>query len=349
MKRHLLLLSSALIIFSTAWADVEINETTFPDDYFRNWVLSKEYGKDGILTNEEIAGVTRIYLNIYNKIHSLRGIENFTELSILGCSANPLTELDVTKCTKLTYLECDWNQLTSLDVSKNIALTTLICSANKLTTLDVSNNAVLNELHCFKNQLTELDISNNIELTNLNCHDNQLTTLDVSKNIALKILACHDNYLTKLELNSLPKLESLSCCNNKLERIIVSDCPKLEQITCHNNQIRGKAMDEFIEGLPVVPYGWGHLCIVDPESEQNVMTKAQVAAAKAKGWTPFYKYGAFGNLFYTDYEGTDEPNGITSPLRETEEGAIFDLQGRKIDKITQPGIYIKDGQKILAK
>ncbi len=27
----------------------------------------------------------------------------------------------------------------------------------------------------------------------------------------------------------------------------------------------------------------------------------------------------------------------------------FDLQGRKIDKITQPGIYIKDGQKILAK
>ena len=348
MKRHLLLISAALIIFSTAWADVEINETTFPDDYFRNWVLSKEYGKDGILTNEEIAGVTRIYLNIYNKIHSLRGIENFTELSILGCSANQLTELDVTKCTKLTYLECDWNQLTSLDVSKNIALTTLICGANKLTTLDVSNNAVLKELHCFKNQLTELDVSNNIELTNLNCHDNQLTALDLSNNKALKDVWCSDNEMTKLEVHNLKNLESLKCIHNRLERIIVSDCPKLEQITCHNNQIRGKAMDEFIEGLPVVPYGWGHLCIVDPENEQNVMTKAQVAAVKAKGWTPCYKYGAFGNLFYTDYEGTDEPNGITSPLRETEEGAIFDLQGRMIAK-SQKGIYIKNGKKILIK
>ena len=349
MKRHLLLLSAALIIFSTAWADVEINENTFPDEYFRNWVLSKEYGKDGILTNEEIAGVTRIYLNIYNKIHSLRGIENFTELSILGCSANPLTELDVTKCTKLTYLECDWNQLTSLDVSKNIALTTLICSANKLTTLDVSNNAVLKELHCFKNQLTELDVSNNIELTNLNCHDNQLTALDLSNNKALKDVWCSDNEMTKLEVHNLKNLESLKCIHNRLERIIVSDCPKLEEIDCFNNQISGEAMDEFIEGLPVVPYGWGHLCIVDPENEQNVMTKAQVAAVKAKGWTPCYKYGAFGNLFYTDYEGTDEPNGITSPLRETAEGAIFDLQGRKLQGKPARGIYIGNGQKILIK
>jgi len=347
MKRNLLLISAALIIFSTAWADVEINENTVPDEYFRNWVLSKEYGKDGILANEEIAGITKIIFNT-NKIHSLKGIEYFTELTTLYCTANQLTELDVSKCTKLTSLECDWNQLTSLDVSKNIALTTLICGANKLTTLDVSNNAVLNELHCFKNQLTELDVSNNIELTNLNCHDNQLTALDLSNNKALKDVWCSDNEMTKLEVHNLKNLESLKCIHNRLERIIVSDCPKLEQITCHNNQIRGKAMDEFIEGLPVVPYGWGHLCIVDPENEQNVMTKAQVAAVKAKGWTPCYKYGAFGNLFYTDYEGTDDPTGITSPLRETAEGAIFDLQGRMIAK-PQKGIYIKNGKKILIK
>ena len=346
--RHILSLS-VLFAATSALADVEINETTFPDDYFRNWVLSKEYGKDGILTNEEIAGVTRIYLNIYNKIHSLRGIENFTELSILGCSANPLTELDVTKCTKLTYLECIGNQLTTLDVSKNTALTELNCSENPLKTLDISNNTQLVSLSCQRNELTALDVSNNTALETLSCNGNQLTELDVSKNKNLKWLVCSNNQLTGLELKSLPKLENLKCIQNRLERIIVLDCPKLEQITCHNNQIRGKAMDEFIEGLPVVPYGWGHLCIVDPESEQNVMTKAQVAAAKAKGWTPFYKYGAFGNLFYTDYEGTDEPNGITSPLVETEEGALFDLQGRKLQGKPTRGIYIKDGQKILIK
>ncbi len=324
MKRHLLLLSSALIIFSTAWADVEINENTFPDEYFRNWVLSKEYGKDGILTNEEIAGITKIIFNT-NKIHSLKGIEYFTELTTLYCTANPLTELDVTKCTKLTYLECIGNQLTTLDVSKNTALTELNCSENPLKTLDISNNTQLISLHCQRNELTALDVSNNTALETLSCNGNQLTELDVSKNKNLKRLVCSNNQLTGLELKSLPKLENLKCLQNRLERIIVSDCPKLEEIDCFNNQISGEAMDEFIEGLPVVPNGWGHC----------------------------YKYGAFGNLFYTDYEGTDEPNGITSPLRETAEGALFDLQGRTIAK-PQKGINIirnSDGtsKKVLVK
>ena len=355
-----------LLTALSALADVEINENTFPDDEFRTWVLAQSYGQDGMLTEEEIANVSRITVEGGRNIQSLKGIEYFTALTYLNCGSNHLSSLDVSNntalmtlnCnnnhlssldvsnnTQLTKLNCGSNQLISLDVTMNTALTNLACSSNQLTSLNTSKDIALIMLSCNDNQLTELDVSNNVALTTLACQENQLTTLDVSKNIALKILACHDNYLTKLELNSLPKLESLSCCNNKLERIIVSDCPKLEQITCHNNQIRGKAMDEFIEGLPVVPYGWGHLCIVDPENEQNVMTKAQVAAAKAKGWTPFYKYGAFGNLFYTDYEGTDEPNGITSPLVETEEGALFDLQGRKLQGKPTRGIYIENGKK----
>ena len=70
-------------------------------------------------------------------------------------------------------------------------------------------------------------------------------------------------------------------------------------------------MDEFIEGLPTVPNGCGHLRVVDTENEQNVMTKAQVAAAKAKGWNPCYKYYAFDSPWYTDYEGIDEPFSFT--------------------------------------
>jgi len=357
MKRHLLLLSAALIIFSTAWADVEINENTFPDEYFRNWVLSKEYGKDGILTNEEIAGITKIIFNT-NKIHSLKGIEYFTELTTLYCTANPLTELDVTKCTKLTYLECIGNQLTTLDVSKNTALTELNCSENPLKTLDISNNTQLVSLHCQRNELTALDVSNNTALETLSCNGNQLTELDVSKNKNLKRLVCSNNQLTGLELKSLPKLENLKCLQNRLERIIVSECPKLEEIDCFNNQISGEAMDEFIEGLPVVPNGWGHLCIVDPENEQNVMTKAQVAAVKAKGWHPRYKYGSFGTPGYTDYEGIDEPTSVVAdgqlfkPLglgMETSRNMVGDwyqpqmhVEGDILYVCTNQGLYSKD-------
>ena len=39
-------------------------------------------------------------------------------------------------------------------------------------------------------------------------------------------------------------------------------------------------------------------------------------------------------------------DGIES---ETKEDVIYDLSGRKIERITQPGIYIKNGKKILVK
>ena len=65
MKRKLLLLT-VLLSAMTAWADVEINETNFPDENFRNYLLSQEYGADGKLTDEEIAGVTELYLSSRN-------------------------------------------------------------------------------------------------------------------------------------------------------------------------------------------------------------------------------------------------------------------------------------------
>ena len=37
------------------------------------------------------------------------------------------------------------------------------------------------------------------------------------------------------------------------------------------------------------------------------------------------------------------------PSVSNRKNTLFDLQGRKIDKITQPGIYIKDGKKIAVK
>ena len=53
MKKCLLLLLSLLAI--GAKADVEINSENFPDDIFRNYLLDQEYGKDGIITDSEIA------------------------------------------------------------------------------------------------------------------------------------------------------------------------------------------------------------------------------------------------------------------------------------------------------
>ena len=107
-------------------SDIIINEDNFPDENFRNFLLNESYGKDGIITDEEILSVT--YLGISNKgISDLKGIEYFKALTGLECSYNPLTGLDVSNNTALSILMCIGNTLTSLDVSKNTALTYLEC------------------------------------------------------------------------------------------------------------------------------------------------------------------------------------------------------------------------------
>ena len=232
-----------LLWATSASADVEINETNFPDENFRAWILEQDFGADGVLTDEEIAGITSIFVQ-EKQIQSLKGIEYFTAM---------------------TRLICNYNQLTSLDVSNNTALTSLLCNVNQLTSLNISNNNVLEHLNCSRNQLTSLNLS------------------------------------------GFSVLEELRCTNNKLTSIEVSGCDELKEIYCYSNQIKGEAMDLLIEGLPITP-GWGLLAIIDLEDEQNVMTKAQVAAAKAKGWCPKYKYGTFssGANAWTDYDGSDE-------------------------------------------
>ena len=236
---------------------IVINEANFPDPNFRSYLLAKDYGEDGVISESEIQGITSIDVSS-NKISSLKGIEYFTALTKLWCYSNHLTSLDVSTCTALTYLACDGNQLTSIDVSKNTALTGLNCYNNQLTSLDVSKNTALDWLYCYSNQLTSLDVSKNTALTELYCYSNQLTSLDVSKNTALTELSCGSNQLTSLDvsgctaltnlysegnkltaldLSKNTALELLYCSSNKLMSLDVSHCTALTFLACENNEI----------------------------------------------------------------------------------------------------------------
>ena len=215
---------------------VAINETNFPDENFRNYLLEQDYGKDGVIIESEIKEIISIDVDSKN-ISSLKGIEHFTALTTLYCSANQLTALDVSKNTALQTLWCENNQLTALDVSKNTALTYLRCNDNQLTALDVSGCTALTDLNCSANQLTTLDVSMNTALTDLNCYNNQLTTLDVSKNTALDWLWCSDNQLTALDVSGCTALTDLNCYTNQLTTLDLSNNPKLSYLDCIQNQL----------------------------------------------------------------------------------------------------------------
>lgn len=172
---------------------IAINEDNFPDANFRAYVSEDiDDDNDDFLSGEEIAAVKGIYL-VNKNISNLKGIEFFTELTILKCYRNQLTTLDISKNTELTTLDCSENRLTALDISKNTKLKTLICSQNQMTALDVSKNIELTDFHCYANRLTALDVSQNAKLKRLYCHNNQLTALDVSQNTELENFLCSSN------------------------------------------------------------------------------------------------------------------------------------------------------------
>ena len=278
--------------------DIIINEENFPDENFRNFLLNESYGRDGIITDEEILSIT--HLGISNKgISDLKGIEYFKALTYLECSYNPLTGLDVSNNTALSVLMCIGNTLTSLDVSKNTALTYLECFYNQLTSLNVSNSALLTILRCNNNQLKELDLSSNIALTELICSNCQLESLDVSKNTALTYLECF---------------------NNQLSSIILSNNTALRRLECYNNQIKDEAMDALVGNLP--QQDSAQLVVIDltNSSEGNICTEAQVNVAKGKGWN----VSARRNSGSSEYEGADlivEIDGIYYNLNTSDNTA----------------------------
>ena len=326
MKKHLFLFILMLSPMLASAVDVKIDETTFPDSNFRNWVLSQEYGADGVLTNEELENITS--LNVRHKgIYDLKGIEYFTSLKVLICLGNQLTTLDVSGCTELDTLACSGNQLTALNVSMNTKLISLECYGNQLSTLDLSRNTALRRIHCNANQLTTLDVSKNTALTMLQCSSNLLTTLDVTKNSAITSLSCTDNklitlymsnnkslesitcfrnQLTSLDASGCSALKTLNCTDNQLTTLDLSGCSVLEEVYCNDNQLSTLDLSENTALTRLSCYhnqikgagmdalveslhtmNGGSLNVVYFENEQNVMTTTQVAVAKAKGWTPY--------------------------------------------------------------
>ena len=222
------------------------------------------------------------------------------DVTVLFCSGNKLTTLDVFKNTALEKLDCSDNQLTALDVSKNTALKSLGCPNNQLTALDISKNTALTTLTCFNNQLTALDLSKNTALAALNCCNNQLTALDVSQNIALT---------------------ELYCSNNQLKALDVSKNTALTNLDCFGNQIKGEEMTRLVNGLPDrMGMDAGEFTVVqEPSPEGNRCLKSDVAIAKRKNWNT-QKYDS-DTYDVVDYEG-EEPIPYAVTLTKSGEGTL---------------------------
>lgn len=221
---------------------VEINDTNFPDEAFRAWLMKQDYGEDGKITQNELAGIKTIDVRINKNIKDLTGIKYFTFLEILWCSQTGITSLDVSSNTNLLRLGCDSNpQLKSLNVNGATALKYLYCHKTGLEELDVSQNTELYEIHCYSTQIESLDVSSNAKLYNLLCYDNpKLSKLNVTGATNLDLLRCEKTVIESLDISGNKKLRTLDCpFNAKLKSLNVTGATALQILACYDSGIIG--------------------------------------------------------------------------------------------------------------
>ena len=263
----LVMVFSLLPFTASAASAIPINEETFPDPVFREYVL-KIVGSS-VLTEEKAQQIEVLDVSDDNikevlgdraPITSLMGIrylryvkdlncsgqelkktlnlEQNSRVEKLNCSGNQLTGLWFHKGSSLKYLTCSVNEFTALDLSKCSELIELSCGNNKLTSLDLSANTKLQKISAGSNKLTAFDVRHLSELTYLNLQANfDLKSIDVSKNPKLEFLNVAQTGLTSLNVKNNRKLVELNVYCNQLTALDVRSNYLLKDLACFENQI----------------------------------------------------------------------------------------------------------------
>ena len=242
----LVMVFSLLPFTASAASAIPINEETFPDPVFREYVL-KIVGSS-VLTEEKAQQIEVLDVSKDNikevlgdraPITSLLGIRYLRYVKDLNCSGQELKKtLNLEQNSRVERLNCRANQLTGLWFHKGSSLKYLTCSANKFTALNLSKNPELTELNCSWNQFTALDLSANTKLQKINASSNKLTALDVRQLPELTHLYLWSNSdLRSIDVSKNPKLEILSASHGKLTSLNVKNNRKLVELYVYNNQL----------------------------------------------------------------------------------------------------------------
>ena len=314
------------------WLDCSSNQLSTLDVSKNKALETLDCSQNHSLTVLDVSGCVALktFDCCLNSLSSLN-LSNNTALTELKCDENQLTSLDLTANSALISVICSENQLTNLNVSKNVALTSLDCGYNsQLTSIDVSKNVNLEELSVWATSLAQLDITNNTKLIELYCSGSTITSLnltkntlltyfswtrgsleslDLSSNNALISLICSENQITSLDLSNCTQLETIQCDHNQLTSLILPNSSKLTSFWMDHNRIVGNAMDMLINSLPtnntnesrtfrLLFSDNGYRFTIMGYSD-NVCIKKQLAAIKAKGWTPLW----YNNGGWVEYDG----------------------------------------------
>ncbi len=228
---------------------VEINDTNFPDDNFREKIVRPfDLDGDNWLSDSEIDKVTKITIDRHSAIdshsvvvESMEGIDYFSNLEELQTDVK-MDTLDVSVFPKLKFLGCGDCDLKKIILNESI--TAISCGYNNnLKTIDVSKCKNLKILYIAYTGIETLDLSNNQKLEELYIDDTKIKNIDLKSNKSLKRFWCPECNLTALDVSTCPELTHLSCWGNKITKLDLTNNKKLELLYCGQNNITELNLD----------------------------------------------------------------------------------------------------------
>ncbi len=180
---------------------IAINETNFPDTYFRQYVADNfDTDSDLCLSTTEISHVAAIVLENVN-ISSLQGIQYFTSLHSLECNSIGLTSLDV------SLLPSSMQDLTIINTPLGDALDLTACANLKNIYL---SNVGISTFDC-PSSTVSLSLPNNSNLISVNTN---------SLPAGLTLLALDNCNFSSFDISHCPSsLTSLSLSSNHVAAV----------------------------------------------------------------------------------------------------------------------------------
>lgn len=214
-----------------------LTEENFPDARFRAWINERFANSTGTLNIVDAQDIRVVEMRNKN-VESLKGIEFFTNLEVLGCEGNLIADLDVSSLSKLKKLWCQRNELVTLTLGDHPDLIYLSCQENNIKKLDLGKVPLICSLFCSDNQLEELTLGDHPQLSSLDCRNNKLKSLKVSNLPRLERLECQNNEIANaFDLTASTGLTYIGCQENKIAAIDVSGLKNLFNLYCFKNKL----------------------------------------------------------------------------------------------------------------
>lgn len=129
---------------------IEITESAFPDEAFREWVSTQaDTNGDGELSPEERNAV--IILNItsgdVSRYTNFTGLSYFPLIQAINISGAPVTELDLSSNTKLKNIDISSTQIANLDLSNNSDVTEINVANSAIQSITLPENSLVTSIN----------------------------------------------------------------------------------------------------------------------------------------------------------------------------------------------------------